>query len=84
MAVRPMWYDDPMRKHTATVLTVQYIDGFEESFYNVHPDNKYADENGLLVIEFYSDYLPIVYIPLMHIRRFDTIEMSDTCAKMFL
>lgn len=71
-----------MMKTTMTVLTVQYIDGSEESFFNVHPDNHYADENGFVVIEFTEDYLPIVYIPIVHIRRFDTVEVSDPCGSI--
>lgn len=73
-----------MRKHSITVLTVQYIDGTEEQFHDVHSDNKYANENGFLVIEFYGDDSPIVYIPIVHIRRFDTVELSDPCGRVYL
>lgn len=55
-----------------TNLTILFTDGTTHTFYGVHPDSHYANENGFLVIEFDEAILPIVYVPIDGIRFFDT------------
>jgi len=66
-------YGNVCTMRNQTNLTILFTDGFTHTFTDVHPDNHYADENGFLVVEFHDACLPIVYIPIQHIRFFDTM-----------
>mgnify|MGYP003346656657 CR=1 FL=1 len=66
-------YGNVCTMRNQTNLTIQFLDGTLHTFTDVHPDNHYADENGFLVVEFHDACLPIVYIPIQHIRFFDTM-----------
>jgi len=55
-----------------TNLTIRFMDDTIHTFYGVSTLNTYKNENGFLVIEFDEAMLPIVYIPIDHIRYFDT------------
>ena len=70
-------YGNVCTMRNQTNLTILFTDGFTHTFYGVHPDNTYANENGFLVIELDEPLLPIVYVPIDNIRFFDTqIERS--------
>jgi len=69
---------------TYTNLTVTFIDGKTLTLVDVHPNNKYANEGGFVVVEHYCDEVPTVYIPISQIRYFDTQLVSDPYGKVYL
>lgn len=55
-----------------TDLILNYIDGTQQMFRDVHPDNRFLIENGTLSFED-SNGEKIHYIPESQIRNFFTI-----------
>lgn len=55
-----------------TDLILNYTDGSQMYFSNVHPDNRFATENGNLSFED-ADGEKIHYIPAINIRNFYTV-----------